>query len=150
MNCISIMNKYITPLLLTILWGLALYLCIFELWDSTVTSNLINGKAFIGISSVYIVFLFESVIYFFDSAITHLKRQFNVNLVFLLCSIILLITITLFLSYLFIFNNSDCSNLLWGIFFCMITQKMLNSFYCNNIELFLIEWSKKPLTSNMP
>lgn len=89
-------HKYMIPLLYTILWAVGIYLCGKEIAsDNNVFKDLTYGSFFVSVFYIYVIFILECFVVFFDKALENIKSQFTVGLIFLLCGILLDVGITL-------------------------------------------------------
>lgn len=146
----DISHKYIVPITYTLLWGLGLLLCGVEMgFDEDVLNGLENGRFFVGALVIYVIFIMECVVAFIDTALTNLKSQFNVNLLFLLIVILLNLGVTLLLSGLFIFRNTEYSQLIWLLLAMMMLMKLTGTFFANNINIFMVKLHSDTKTSTL-
>ncbi len=133
-------HKYIVPLLYTILWGIGILLCGREMASSNVIlSHIKYSNFFVAVFYIYVVFLLECLVGLFDKAIDNLKAQFNVNLIFLLCMILLDISFTLWLSFLFIFENEESAACFVGVIVLMLCLKLMSSWFSNKVDKFVVK-----------
>lgn len=133
-------HKYIVPLLYTVLWGIGILLCGREITsDNMVLSHIKYGNFFVAVFYIYVVFLLECLVGLFDKAIENLKVQFNVNLIFFLCVILLDISFTLWLSFMFIFENEEYAICFIGIIGLMLCLKLMSSLFSNNVDKFMVK-----------
>lgn len=133
-------HKYLIPLLYTLLWSIGIYLCGNEIdSDNSIFRNLTYGNFFVAVFYIYIVFILECFVAFFDKALENIKSQFNVGLIFLLGIILLDVGVTLWLCFSYIFENKSCADYFWWIIVMMIFLKFLTSFFSNNINLFMVK-----------
>ncbi len=133
-------RRHIVPLLYTLLWSIGLLLCGREFTShNMVWVYLEHGTFFIAVLYIYVVFLLECFLGLFDKALEHLKAQFNVNLLFFFCAILIDIGCTLWLSFLFIFENEAYSEYFVYILTLMMFLKLLTSWFSNNIDKFMVK-----------
>ena len=133
-------HKYMIPLLYTILWAVGIYLCGKEIAsDNIVFKDLTYGSFFVSVFYIYVIFILECFVVFFDKALENIKSQFTVGLIFLLCGILLDVGIALWMCFSYIFENKSCAEYFWWIIGLMVFLKLLSSFFSNNIKLFMVK-----------
>lgn len=144
-------HRVIVPCVLMLLWGISVCFDFlkFKCDASPCVESLKYGDSFVAIVSLYFIFLVESAINFFDSGLIQIRREFNVHLLYLLSLIVLIMAMIFVFSYLFVCRNEECSALFWGVFVCMMLQKLVNVLYLNNLDFFWSDWTKVPLISQM-
>lgn len=137
---IQFAHKYVVPVLYTLLWGIGVLLCGKEIAsDNATLKTLTYGNFFVSVFYIYVIFLLECFVAFFDKALENIKAQFNVGLLFLLCIILLNVGITLWMSFSYIFENKTCADNFWWIIGLMIGLKCISSFFLNNVNLFMVK-----------
>ena len=144
------MHRYVVPLLYTLLWIIGILLCGREISSSNkILSQLEYGDFFVAVFYIYVIFLFECVVGIFDKAIEHSKKQYTVNLLYLLCMILVNVALTLWLCFRYIFENDTCSKYFWYVIICMSILKLISCFFSNNITTFFVKIHINTLNSSL-
>lgn len=151
---IKIIDRGVVPVLHTIIWAIGILACFqlfFNNWN--LLGTLENGPIFLGIITIYFVYLGEIVLNLMDTALVNYRYKLKSTLLYLVAWFIFNIGSTFWLSVTFL-NQSlvfECDHsakvILYWIAFAAILLKLTDLLYSKNTDLFIHKPSEYSIIS---
>lgn len=151
---IKIIHQGIVPILHTIIWTIGILAC-FQLFFNnwTLLNTLADGSIFLGVITIYLVYLGEIILNLMDTALVNNKYKLRSSLLYLVAWFIFNIGTTFWLSLTFI-NKSliyECDysakNILYWIAGAAILLKLTDLLFSKNTESFMHKTSECSIIS---
>lgn len=141
---ICVIHRLIVPIFHTIIWTIGILAC-FQLFFNNwkLLSKLANGSIFLGVITVYFVYLLEIVLNFLDTALVNNKYKLKSSVLYLLAWILFNIGSTFWLSLSFVDQSlvptSDLSteNTLYWIVATAVFLKLTDLLFSKNTKCFI-------------
>lgn len=150
---INIIHRFVVPIIHTIIWAIGILSCFQLLFDQwSFLKNVNNGSVFLGIITVYFVYLMEIFLTLLDTALIYIENKFKANLLCLLAWFIINIGTTFWLSISFIGQSltpTATNNLLYGIVATAISLKLSEILFAKNQKSFMHEMCKCSIKSRI-
>lgn len=143
-NTIKLLHKLIVPILHTIIWTIGILAC-FQLFFNnwTFLHKLTNGPIFLGIITIYFVYLLEFVLNLLDTALVNNKYKLKSSLLYLVAWFVVNIGLTFWLSLSFMnksllsANDPAAQNILYWIVATAVSLKLTDLLFAKNTEIFM-------------
>lgn len=151
---IKIIHRGVVPVLHTIIWAIGILAC-FQLFFNhwTLLNKLANGSIFLGVITIYFVYLMEIVLNLMDTALANYKYKLSSSLLYLVAWFIFNIGTTFWLSLLFMNQSlvtegdNSAKTILYWIVGAAILLKLTDLLFSKNTEFFLHETSESSITT---
>lgn len=141
---IKIIHQGVVPVLHTIIWAIGILAC-FQLFFNnwTLLNTLADGPIFLGVITIYFVYLLEIVLNLLDTALVNNKYRLRSSLLYLVAWFVFNIGLTFWLSLSFmnksLVSTSDHSAkiILYWIVGAAILLKLTDLLFSKNTEFFM-------------
>lgn len=138
---INIIHRFVVPIIHTIIWTIGILSCFQLLFDQwSFLENVPNGHAFLGVITIYFVYLMEMFLALLDTALINKEEKFRANLLCPIAWFIINIGTTFWLSISFIGHSlmpNASNNLLYAIVATVILLKLSELLFTKNQESFM-------------
>ena len=153
-NTIKLLHRLIVPILHTIIWTIGILAC-FQLFFNnwSFLHKLVNGPIFLGIITIYFVYLLEFVLNLMDTALVNNRFKLKSSLLYFVVWFVVNIGLTFWLSLSFInkslLSASDPSskNILYWIVATAVSLKLTDLLFSKNTEIFMHSTSECSIIS---
>ena len=137
--------KFLVPILSTMLWGVGLCTGVFGLLPKAVNAE---AQFFIAAYSVYVLFIFDTIVEFIDIWAVSCKRHYGGNVfgLFALYALIFVGVIIATFVDVFCYSKEACKLI---VVICMILHKCLMAFFNNHHGYFLLDIKGDVFNSNI-
>lgn len=140
---VNIIHRVVVPIIHTIIWAIGILSCfqlLFKQWSFL--ENVNNGPVFLGIITIYFVYLMEMFLTLLDTALISPKNKFKASLLCLVAWFVLNIGTTFWLSISFIgqsLSPNATNDLLYVISLSAILLKLTELLFAKNQKSFMHE-----------